>query len=60
MRWQINLWLLELGSNQIPEMRSGALETVSRDLDDLRPEYTLPELLQQSSYTNLARRLTEE
>jgi hypothetical protein len=59
MRWQINLWLLELGSNQIPEMRSGALETTSRNLDNLQPEYTLPELLQQAGYADLARRLTE-
>jgi hypothetical protein len=58
MRWQINLWLLALGSQQIPEMRSGVLETALRNLDSLRPEYTLPELLQQTGYADLARRLT--
>ena len=59
MKWQINLWLLALGSEQIPEMRSGVLETALRDLDSLRPEYTLPELMQQTGYTDLARRLAE-
>ena len=59
MRWQINLWLLALGSNQIPEMRSGGLETAVHALDSLRPEYTLSELMQQTGYAELARRLTE-
>jgi hypothetical protein len=59
MKWQINLWLLALGSNQIPEMRSGVLETALRDLDSLRPEYTLPELLQQAGYGELARSVEE-
>jgi hypothetical protein len=59
MRWQINLWLLALGSNQIPEMQSGVLETALRDLDNLRPKYTLPELLQLADYAELARRVEE-
>jgi hypothetical protein len=59
MRWQINLWLLALGSQQIPEMGSGMLKTALRNLDSVRPEYTLPELLQQASYVELARRLAE-
>jgi hypothetical protein len=59
MRWQINLWLLALGSHQIPEMRSGVLETALRGLDSLRPEYALPELMQQTGYIDLARRLAE-
>jgi hypothetical protein len=59
MRWQINRWLLALGSNQIPEMRSGMLETALRGLDNMRSEYALPELLQHTGYTDLARRLAE-
>jgi hypothetical protein len=59
MKWQINLWLLALGSQQIPEMRSGVLETALRDLDSLRPKCTLPELLQQAGYAELARRVEE-
>ena len=59
MRWQINLWLLALGSQQIPEMRSGVLETALRNLDSLRPKYALSELLQQTGYADLARRLAE-
>ncbi len=59
MRWQINLWLLALGSHQIPEMRSGVLETALRGLDTMRPEYALPELMQQTGYVDLARRLAE-
>ncbi len=59
MRWQINLWLLALGSQQIPEMRSGVLETALRDIDNLRPENTLSDLLQQAGYADLARRLAE-
>ena len=59
MRWQINLWLLALGSDQIPEMRSGVLETALRGLDSMRPEYALPELMQQTGYVDLARRLAE-
>jgi hypothetical protein len=59
MRWQINLWLLALGSQQIPEMRSRVLETALRGLDNLRPEYALSELLQQTGYADLARRLAE-
>jgi len=59
MRWQINLWLLALGSDQIPEMRSGVLETALRGLDSARPEYTLPELIQRTGYVDLARRLAE-
>jgi hypothetical protein len=59
MRWQINLWLLALGSPQIPEMRSGVLETALRGLDSVRPKYALPELMQQAGYGDLARRLAE-
>ena len=59
MKWQIILWLLALGSDQIPEMRSGVLETALRGLDSLRPEYALPELMQQTGYVDLARRLAE-
>jgi len=59
MRWQINLWLYALDSQQIPEMRSGVLETALRNLDSLRPKYTLPELMQQTGYVDLARRLAE-
>ena len=59
MRWQINLWLLALGSHQIPEMRSSVLETALRGLDSLQPMYALPELLQQTGYVDLARRLAE-
>ena len=59
MRWQINLWSYALGSQQIPEMRSGVLETALRDLDSLRPKYALPEFLQQTGDVNLARRLAE-
>jgi hypothetical protein len=40
-------------------MRSGVLETALRNIDDLRPEYALPELLQQTGYADLARRLAE-
>jgi hypothetical protein len=59
MRWQINLWLLALGSNQIPEMRSGMLETAVRDLDSLRPKSTLPELLHLAGYAELAHHVAE-
>jgi hypothetical protein len=59
MRWQINLWLLALGSQQIPEMRSGVLETALRGLDSLRPQYALSELLQQTGYADLAHRVEE-
>ena len=59
MRWQINLWLLALGSQQIPEMRSGVLETALRGLDSLHPEYALLELLQQTGHADLGRRLAE-
>jgi hypothetical protein len=60
MRWQINLWLLALGSHRTPEMRSGVLETALRGLDSMRPEYALPELMQQTGYVDLARRLAED
>jgi hypothetical protein len=59
MKWQINLWLYAIGSQQIPEMRSGMLETALRDLDSLRPKCILPELLQQASHAELARRVDE-
>ena len=59
MKWQINLWLFALGSQQIPEMRSGVLENALRNLDTRQPQSTLPELMQQAGYTDLARRLAE-
>jgi hypothetical protein len=59
MKWQINMWLFALGSQQIPEMRSGVLENALRDLDTRQPRATLPELMQQAGYTDLARRLAE-
>jgi hypothetical protein len=59
MKWHINMWLYALGSQQIPEMRSGVLENALRDLDIRQPQATLPELMQQAGYTDLARRLAE-
>ncbi|HTP08950.1 MAG TPA: hypothetical protein VMP08_11910 [Anaerolineae bacterium] len=59
MKWHINLWLFALGSQQIPEMRSSSLENALRDLDTRLPQSTLPELMQQVGYTDLAHRLAE-
>jgi hypothetical protein len=59
MKWHINMWLFALGSQQIPEMRSGVLENALRDLDIRQPQATLPELMQQAGYTDVARRLAE-
>jgi hypothetical protein len=59
MKWQINMWLFALGSRQIPEMSSGVLEMALRNLDSAQPGYTLPKLMQQTGYADLARRLTE-
>jgi hypothetical protein len=59
MKWQINMWLFALGSQRIPEMRSGVLENVLHHLDTRQPQSTLPELMQQARYTDLARRLAE-
>ncbi len=53
------MWLFALGSQQIPEMRSGVLENALRNLDATPPKHALPELLQQAGYTDLASRLTE-
>jgi hypothetical protein len=59
MRWQINLWLLALGSQQIPEMRSVVLETALRNLDTASPQTSLSDLLHQTGHTDLARRVAE-
>jgi hypothetical protein len=59
MKWQINMWLFALGSQQIPEMRSGVLEYALRNLDTTPPKHALSELLRQAGYTDLADRLTE-
>ncbi|CAG0933925.1 hypothetical protein TFLX_03278 [Thermoflexales bacterium] len=59
MKWHINMWLFALGSNQIPGMSTGVLENALRNLDTTTPEHTLPELLQQAGYMDLADRLIE-
>jgi hypothetical protein len=59
MKWQINLWLFALGADQIPEMASGVLENALRNVDTTSPKHTLPELLQQAGYMDLADHLTK-
>lgn len=60
MKWQINLWLFAIGSDQIPETPGGALETALRNLENSRPQLGLSELMQRAGHTKLARRLAEE
>ncbi len=57
MKWQINFWLLAIGSDKMSNLSSGALEAALQNLDTDQPQLPLPELMEQAGRQDLARRL---